>query len=98
MLSSLSQPRARSSRCLLSLTAVLLLSCPLLASELPAGEIVLASVHATVGTLDSDEILLAKRQDIPVPIASITKLMTAIVVLDGDQPLDEWLPIVSWSE
>jgi D-alanyl-D-alanine endopeptidase (penicillin-binding protein 7) len=74
--------------------AVLLLSCPLLASGLPAEGIVLASVHATVGPLESDEILFAKRQDIAVPIASITKLMTAMVALDGGQPLDEWLPIV----
>jgi D-alanyl-D-alanine endopeptidase (penicillin-binding protein 7) len=78
----------------LPLSAVLLLCCPLLASSPPADGIVLASVHAAVGSLESDEILFAKRQDIPVPIASITKLMTAMVVLDGGQPLDEWLPLV----
>jgi D-alanyl-D-alanine endopeptidase (penicillin-binding protein 7) len=31
----------------------------------------------------------------PVPIASITKLMTALVVLDGQQPLDEVIEITS---
>lgn len=58
----------------------------------------LASVHAAVGNLESDEILFAKRQDIAVPIASITKLMAAMVVLDGGQQLDEWLPIVKRNE
>lgn len=86
--------RARCRRRLLPLSAVLLLCCPLLASGPPVDGIVLASVHAAVGRLEGDEILFAKRQDIPVPIASITKLMTAMVVLDGGQPLDEWLPIV----
>jgi D-alanyl-D-alanine endopeptidase (penicillin-binding protein 7) len=74
--------------------AALLLCCPLLASSVPAEGIVLASVHAVVGGLDTDDVLFAKRQDTPVPIASITKVMTAMVVLDGGQPLDEWLPIV----
>jgi D-alanyl-D-alanine endopeptidase (penicillin-binding protein 7) len=87
-------PRAVSCHRLLFLSAQLLLCCPLLASDLPAEGIVLASVHAAVGSLDSDEIVYAKRQDVAVPIASITKLMTAMVVLDGGQRLDEWLPIV----
>lgn len=34
-------------------------------------------------------VLLSKQADVPTPIASITKLMTALVVLDGNQPLDE---------
>ena len=87
-------PRACPCRLLLPLSAVLLLCCPLLASSPPADGLVLGSVHAAVGGLESDEILFAKREDIPAPIASITKLMTAMVVLDGGQPLDEWLPIV----
>lgn len=86
--------RARSRRPVLPPVAALLLCAPLLAADLPAEGIVLASVHAAVGSLDGDEILVAKRQDVQVPIASITKLMTAMVVLDAGQPLDEWLPIV----
>jgi D-alanyl-D-alanine endopeptidase (penicillin-binding protein 7) len=54
----------------------------------------LASVHAVVGNLASDEIVYAKRDEIVVPIASLTKLMTAMVVLDGGQDLEEWIPIV----
>jgi D-alanyl-D-alanine endopeptidase (penicillin-binding protein 7) len=57
----------------------------------------LASVHAVVGDIESGEILHAKRDDIAVPIASITKLMTAIVVLDGDQSLEESILVVRWS-
>jgi D-alanyl-D-alanine endopeptidase (penicillin-binding protein 7) len=58
----------------------------------------LASVHAVVGDLEEGKVLYSKRDDIPVPIASVTKLMTAMVVLDGGQPLDEWVPIVAWGE
>ena len=55
----------------------------------------LASVHAAVGDLSTGEVVYAKRDDIAVPIASITKLMTAMVVLDRGQPLDEWIPVVA---
>ena len=38
---------------------------------------------------DDSSILLSKNADVAVPIASITKLMTALVVLDAKQSLDE---------
>jgi D-alanyl-D-alanine endopeptidase (penicillin-binding protein 7) len=38
-------------------------------------------------------ILFARHSDVAAPIASITKLMTALVVLDAKQPLDEPLTI-----
>lgn len=38
-------------------------------------------------------VLAARRETVPVPIASITKLMTALVVLDANQPRDEKLTI-----
>lgn len=41
----------------------------------------------------SDDVLLAQKADTAMPIASITKLMTAMVVLDAKQPLDEPLKI-----
>ncbi len=68
-------------------------SLPLLAAgnQVPP----LASVHARVVALDTDEVLLRKHDDIQVPIASITKLMTALVVLEAGQPLDEWVTIVA---
>ena len=54
----------------------------------------LASVHAAIAYLDTGEQLVSKRADIPVPIASLTKLMTALVVVESGEPLDEWLTIV----
>ncbi len=47
--------------------------------------LVLDETHSTV--------LYARRADVPQPIASISKLMTAMVVIDGRQPLDEVLEI-----
>ena len=44
---------------------------------------------------DSGETLLAKNADAVVPIASLTKLMTAMVVLDAAQPPDEVLQITA---
>lgn len=51
----------------------------------------LASVNAAVAVVGSDNLLAGKNADRPVPIASVTKLMTALVVLESGQPLDEWL-------
>ncbi len=42
---------------------------------------------------DTDEVLFSKNAEAVLPIASITKLMTAIVVLDAGQPLDELLTV-----
>ncbi|MFV2091137.1 MAG: D-alanyl-D-alanine endopeptidase [Pseudomonadales bacterium] len=66
--------------------------------SLPKQAVHLASVHAAVGDLKSGELLHMKNSDTPVPIASITKLMTAMVVLDAKQPLDEWIEILGWQE
>jgi serine-type D-Ala-D-Ala endopeptidase (penicillin-binding protein 7) len=38
-------------------------------------------------------VLYSRHPDVPMPIASITKLMTALVVLDAKQPLDELIQI-----
>ena len=52
--------------------------------------------HAFYILDESDSSVLAARHErIPVPIASITKLMTALVVLAAGQPLDEMLTITS---
>lgn len=58
------------------------------------GNLALASVHAAIADLDSGEILYRKNADQIVPIASITKLMTAMIVLESDTNPDEWLTIV----
>ena len=49
----------------------------------------LASVSASVVDLKSGRVLLKKNSDIIMPIASITKLMTAMVVLDSKLSLKE---------
>ena len=43
----------------------------------------------------SSAVLYSRQADVPTPIASITKLMTALVVLDGGQPLDEIIEVTS---
>ncbi|MEW6704539.1 MAG: D-alanyl-D-alanine endopeptidase [Pseudomonadota bacterium] len=65
----------------------------------------LAGLHATDDPLDlkssvalvldqdTDEVLLSKNAAAVLPIASITKLMTALVVVEAQQPLDEVLTI-----
>jgi len=63
----------------------------------PAG-LELASAQAAVADLASGEILFTKHADRQVPIASVTKLMSAVVVLDSGERLDEWLTIVPRAE
>ena len=56
-------------------------------------ELALASSVALVVDQDSNEVLLSKNSDAVLPIASITKLMTAMVVTEANLPLDEKLAI-----
>jgi D-alanyl-D-alanine endopeptidase (penicillin-binding protein 7) len=42
---------------------------------------------------NDSQVLYSRNSDVAAPIASITKLMTALVVLDGRQPMDEPLEI-----
>lgn len=49
--------------------------------------------HAAL-VLDTDgQVIYSKNADLVLPIASITKLMTAVLVLEAQQPLDEMLEI-----
>jgi len=68
---------------------LLLLALPMAASAQQGPN--LASVNAAAALVDEDGILFGKHADRPVPIASLTKVMTALVVLDSGEPLDEWL-------
>jgi serine-type D-Ala-D-Ala endopeptidase (penicillin-binding protein 7) len=43
----------------------------------------------------NSDVLLSNKADLAMPIASITKLMTALVVLDADQPMDEEIKITA---
>lgn len=53
----------------------------------------LKSSVALVMDQDTNEVLLSKNSDAVLPIASITKLMTALVVTEANLPLDETLTI-----
>ncbi len=54
----------------------------------------LNSQHAIVISDDTGQVLLEKSADSVVPIASLTKLMTAMVVLDSQPNMDEMISIV----
>lgn len=58
----------------------------------------LASVHAAIADLDTGDVLYRKNANRIVPIASITKLMTALTVLDSGADLGQWLTIVDREE
>ena len=55
------------------------------------GEPVLSSSAALVLDTTHSAVLYSRHSDVAMPIASITKLMTALVVMDAGQPLDEVL-------
>lgn len=59
------------------------------------GSLQLASSKALVVDQQTGEVLYGKSSDLPTPIASVTKLMTAMVVLDAGQPLDEMVSVTS---
>jgi D-alanyl-D-alanine endopeptidase (penicillin-binding protein 7) len=50
---------------------------------------------SSVIVLDADDasVLYSKQSNVVMPVASITKLMTALVVLDANQPMDEIIEI-----
>ena len=64
-------------------------------SALKDGDLDLKSAAALVVDQKSGEALYAKNTDVATPIASITKLMTAMVTLDAGLPLDEEITISS---
>lgn len=70
------------------LFVILLLCYAVTATALP-----FASRYALVVEEGSGKVLLSKNADVEVPIASLTKLMTAMVVLDSQPDLDEAITI-----
>lgn len=54
----------------------------------------LAAGSALLVDLKTNQVLYSSNPDFVAPIASVTKLMTAMVTLDAKQSLDEKLPIV----
>jgi D-alanyl-D-alanine endopeptidase (penicillin-binding protein 7) len=61
--------------------------------RIPTGNPGLKSGSALVIDEQSGTVLYSRNAQRAAPIASITKLMTALVVLEADQPLDEMLEI-----
>src|SRR5689334_7859456 len=69
--------------------------CLLLACAASRAELSFVSAHALVIDESTGEILLQKDEQTAAPMASLTKLMTAMVVLDARQDADEVLRIDS---
>ncbi|HET8704800.1 MAG TPA: serine hydrolase, partial [Pseudomonadales bacterium] len=61
--------------------------------QLDASKLSLSSAHSMVFDLSSNTPVYRKNETAVVPIASITKLMTAMVVLDAKLPMDEVLTV-----
>jgi D-alanyl-D-alanine endopeptidase (penicillin-binding protein 7) len=76
-----------------ALAATLLTTFALSAAAKPAPEPKLKSSSVLIIDSSDSSILYSRNSDVASPIASITKLMTALVVLDARQPMDEPLEI-----
>jgi len=63
-------------------------------AKVPAGPEV-RSAAAMVVDAENGQVLFERKGSLVAPIASITKLMTALVVLDGQQPLDEVIKLTN---
>lgn len=75
------------------LAGALLAGAALMAQAAPKVQ-ELASGSALLVDLKTNQILYSSNPDLQAPIASVTKLMTAVVVLDAKLPLDEQLDVV----
>jgi serine-type D-Ala-D-Ala endopeptidase (penicillin-binding protein 7) len=78
----------------------LLLACSVLLAFIPAAgqaaeNLRLKSNIVLVVDQETGEAVVSKNADVTTPIASLTKLMTAMVVLDGKMPMTEILEITN---
>jgi D-alanyl-D-alanine endopeptidase (penicillin-binding protein 7) len=62
-------------------------------APLDGNKLKLASANVLVYDANAGQAIYAKGADVVTPIASVTKLMTAMVVLDAAQPLDEMITV-----
>ena len=74
--------------------AGLLLACLMSVAQAAPQTQELASGSALLVDLKTNQVLYSSNPDLQVPIASVTKLMTAIVTLDAKPAMDQQLPIV----
>jgi D-alanyl-D-alanine endopeptidase (penicillin-binding protein 7) len=78
---------------LLLASSAVLAAVPAVSGKAPARQ-ELASGSALLVDLKTNEVLYSSNPDYVVPIASVTKLMTAVVALDAKLPLDQQLPVI----
>ena len=76
-----------------ALAGLLLAILALQAGAKPIHDPKLKSSSVLVIDQSDSSVLYSRNSDVPMPIASITKLMTSLVVLDAKQPLDEPIEI-----
>jgi D-alanyl-D-alanine endopeptidase (penicillin-binding protein 7) len=76
-----------------ALAGILLTVCASNATAKPMPAPKLKSSSVLIFDPGDSSVLYSRNSDVAAPIASITKLMTALVVLDAKQPLDEPLEI-----
>lgn len=76
-----------------ALTGLFLGFLSLQAAAKPIADPKLKSSSVLIMDQSDSSVLYSRHSDVAMPIASITKLMTALVVLDAKQPLDEPLQI-----
>ena len=76
-----------------SLTGLLLVFLALQANARTVRGPQLKSSSVLIVDQSDSSVLYSRRPDVAMPIASITKLMTALVVLDAKQPLNETIQI-----
>ena len=65
------------------------------AAAKPASGPGIKSASALIVDANNGEVIFEQKAGLVTPIASITKLMTALVVVDGQQPLDEVITITA---
>jgi serine-type D-Ala-D-Ala endopeptidase (penicillin-binding protein 7) len=87
------RPTSRVQRSPLVALAGTLLALSMTATAKPATAPKLKSSSVLVIDQSDSSVLLSRHADVAAPIASITKLMTALVVLDAKQSLDQLITI-----
>ncbi|WP_447921298.1 D-alanyl-D-alanine endopeptidase [Achromobacter aegrifaciens] len=86
------KPQSRAQRAA-AVAAVGSAAMPPPASSVRAEAAALRSTTAYVQDLETSTVIFAKNENVVRPIASISKLMTAVVVVDANLPMDEMLEI-----
>ncbi|QSX33608.1 D-alanyl-D-alanine endopeptidase [Shewanella avicenniae] len=76
-----------------SLSCFMLLTSAVYAATQPSEQALVASQSAMLVDLDTGKTLYAEAPNLVTPIASVSKLMTALVVLDAGLPLNERITV-----